>query len=211
VVRRPLLVASLALTLAAGCDEDRTGDVAQTDRVAPVPTSAEPPPRRVPTIPTPEPRPKGAVERGQVVYVSDGDTVGVRIDGEVRRIRLLGIDAPETKDPDEPVGCYGPQASARVRSLLPLGMTVTVVSDPTQDRVDRFGRPLAYVFRPRERRPVNERLLADGAARVYVYRRNRPFRRLGAFRKAEASARAARRGLWARCGGPPPSSPGSGS
>jgi micrococcal nuclease len=144
------------------------------------------------------------LQRGAVVYVTDGDTIGIRVGGDVSRIRLLGIDAPETKNPDEPVGCYGPQASARARGLLPRGMRVTILSDPTQDRFDRFGRPLAYVFRAGETRPVNELLVADGAARVYVFRRNRPFKRIAAFRKAEASARAARRGLWGRCAVPDP-------
>jgi len=83
--------------------------------------------------------------------------------------------------------------------LLPRGSTVTVVTDPTQDRVDRYGRLLGYVFRQRERVPVNQTLLERGAARVYVYRRNRPFRRLPAFRGAEARARAANLGLWNMC------------
>ncbi len=143
--------------------------------------------------------PRAAIERGgQVAYVSDGDTIGVRLGTTVRRIRLLGIDAPETKDPNRPVACFGPQASARAAMLLPRGTAVTVVTDPTQDRIDRYGRLLAYVFRNGETRPVNERLLADGAARVYVYR-NRPFRRLPAFRLAEREAMSAGRGLWGAC------------
>ncbi len=136
---------------------------------------------------------------GPVVYISDGDTIGVQLDGTVTRIRLLGIDAPETKDPDGKVECYGPQSSAALTAFLPRRMTVTVLTDPSQDERDRFGRLLAYVFRPAETVPVNARLVAEGAARVYVYRRSRPFRRLAAFRAAEAEARAAKRGLWAAC------------
>jgi micrococcal nuclease len=130
--------------------------------------------------------------------VTDGDTIAVRVGGALWRVRLLGIDAPETKDPDAPVACWGAQATARAAALLPRRSEVTLVTDPTQDRVDRYGRLLAYVARPGESRSVNERLLADGAARVYVYR-NRPFRRLAAFRAAEREAKAAGRGLWGAC------------
>ena len=116
----------------------------------------------------------------------------------VRRVRLLGIDAPETKDPNRPVACFGPQASARARCCCRAATAVTVVTDPTQDRIDSYGRLLAYVFR-RGRDPAGQRaLLADGAARVYVYR-NRPFRRLAAFRRAEREAMSAGRGLWGAC------------
>jgi endonuclease YncB( thermonuclease family) len=44
------------------------------------------------------------VLRGPVVYVSDGDTIGVRLNGVVTRVRLIGIDAPESKDPHAPIG-----------------------------------------------------------------------------------------------------------
>ena len=134
-----------------------------------------------------------------MVYVSDGDTIGVRIDGVVQRVRLLGIDAPETKDPDAPVACYGPEAAARAHVLMPRGAPMTIVTDPTQDRIDRFGRLLAYAFRTGQPRPINQQLVIDGAARVYVYRRNRPPRRAADFRRAEAAAKAAKRGLWGAC------------
>jgi micrococcal nuclease len=149
--------------------------------------------------PPPEPT-RGEVLRGRIAYVSDGDTIGVRFaSGGVVRVRLLGIDAPETKDPDRPVACYGPQASARASLLMPRGRSVTIVTDPTQDRIDTFGRLLAYVFATGDPVPFNEQLVSDGAARTYVYRRNRPPRRIGAFRDAERLAQAAKRGLWGAC------------
>lgn len=143
--------------------------------------------------------PRGEVLRGRVVYVSDGDTIGVRVGGVVQRIRLLGIDAPETKDPRKPVQCYGPQSSARAHVLMPRDTVLTIVTDPTQDRIDTYGRLLAYVFRTGQSKPVNEQLVAEGAARVYVYRRSRPPLRTADFRRAEAAARAANRGLWGAC------------
>lgn len=207
MVGRTLLAMSLALTV-TGCGGDAqptadpgstaNGPEHATTETATSQASPSPSPAAPPASPSPA---RGQVLRGQVVYVSDGDTIGVRLDGVVQRIRLVGIDAPETKDPDAPVACYGPQASARAHALMPRGSTLTIVTDPTQDRIDRFGRLLAYVFPVGRPRPVNQQLIIDGAARVYVYRRNRPPRRIGAFRRSEAAARAARRGLWGVCPG----------
>lgn len=203
MVARTLLPMSLALTV-VGCggDAQPAAAPASTTHVpAPRPietASSQPVPLPAPAPPSPSPA-RGQVMRGQVVYVSDGDTIGVRLDGVVQRIRLLGIDAPETKDPDAPVACYGPQASARAQALMPRGSTLTIVTDPTQDRIDKFGRLLAYVFPVGRPRPVNQQLVIDGAARVYVYRRNHPPRRIGDFRRSQAAAKAARRGLWGVC------------
>lgn len=194
MVARTVLVMSLAL-VATGCGG--SSDPGQP----PVGADAGPTPARgtsSPTLPN-APRQRGEVFRGSVVYVSDGDTIGVRLSGTVRRVRLLGIDAPETKDPDEPVACYGSESSARANALMPRGTPITLVTDPTQDRIDKFGRLLAYAFPTGQPLPINQQLIADGAARVYVYRRNRPPIRIGAFRRAERAAKAAKRGLWGAC------------
>jgi micrococcal nuclease len=76
---------------------------------------------------------------------------------------------------------------------------VRVVGDPGQDVRDRFDRLLAYVYVAGSPTSVNERLVRDGAARVYVFRPASPFALVERFRRAEGAARAARRGLW----GPP--------
>jgi endonuclease YncB( thermonuclease family) len=60
------------------------------------------------------------------------------------RIRLLGIDTPETKKPGYTVGCWGPQATEFAKSTL-LGQRVAFVTDPSQGMYDRFGRTLAYL------------------------------------------------------------------
>src|SRR3954454_1395853 len=54
-----------------------------------------------------------------VVRVVDGDTVMVNIGGREESARLIGIDTPETKRPDTPVECFGPEASDRMHALLP--------------------------------------------------------------------------------------------
>src|SRR5690242_16918136 len=80
---------------------------------------------------------------GVVSRVVDGDTVIVRAGGRDLRVRLLGIDTPETVDPDRPVGCFGPEASAYTKHLL-TGRSVSLVYD--RELHDRYGRLLAYVY-----------------------------------------------------------------
>jgi micrococcal nuclease len=43
--------------------------------------------------------------------VVDGDTVDLLVGGRQERVRLIGVDTPETKHPDKPVECFGPEAS----------------------------------------------------------------------------------------------------
>ena len=139
--------------------------------------------------------------RGDVSDVVDGDTIKVVVRGFETTVRLVGIDTPETRDPRKPVQCFGPEASARAKALLPLGRPVTLVTDPTQDRRDRYDRLLAYVYRPGRSGPegsVNFALVATGYAKVYVYGGVR-FRYAVPFFRAQHRARKAKRGLW----GPP--------
>ena len=146
----------------------------------------------------------------RVERVVDGDTLVARAGGERFRVRLLGIDTPESVAPDRPVECLGPEAARRAEQLLPPGTPVRLETDATQDRVDDFGRLMAYVVPRAGGEPVNERLVREGFAEVYVYR-GRGFRRIEDFRAAEREARSARRGLWGRCAGaaaaPEPATP----
>jgi micrococcal nuclease len=129
--------------------------------------------------------------------VTDGDTVVVAVRGTQERVRLVGIDTPEVSGPFTDEECFGPQASARTRALLAPGDPVRLVRDTTQDARDRNGRLLAYLYRPRETRSMNERLVAGGFARVYVV--GRRFAQADRFEAAERAARAAGRGLWSAC------------
>ncbi len=145
--------------------------------------------------------PRALTLRGDVSRVVDGDTIAVRVRGFETTVRLLGIDTPETRDPDAPVQCFGPQASARTAALLPVGRAVSLVTDPTQDTRDRYNRLLAYVYRPGHsgaRGSVNFALVATGYAKVYVYGGVR-FRHAVPFFRAQHRAREAGNGLW----GPP--------
>lgn len=134
-----------------------------------------------------------------VVRAVDGDTVEVVVGGHERSVRLLGIDAPETHRPGTPVECGGPEASASMAALVPPGTSVALEPDPGQDRVDRYGRLLAYLRLPGGRLAQEEQVAA-GWAKAYVFE-GRPVSRYAELRVAETRARAARRGVWRLCRG----------
>lgn len=140
---------------------------------------------------------------GTVTRVVDGDTIRVESRGFETPVRLIGIDTPESVNPRTGVECFGPEASARTKRLLPAGLRVRLVTDPTQDTRDRYARLLAYVYVGAKSGvdSVNHRLVREGYAEAYVYRASAPFRYAGPFEAAERAARRERRGMWARCAG----------
>ena len=103
-----------------------------------------------------------AQEREQEVTVTrvvDGDTVEVSpAVGGKEDVRLIGVDTPETVDPNEDVQPYGPQASRFTTRKLE-GERVTLEFD--QDREDRFDRLLSCRFYPAWHRPNGSGVLSD--------------------------------------------------
>lgn len=79
-----------------------------------------------------------------VVRIIDGDTFKASVNGEEKTIRLLNVDTPETKDPNAPVECMGPEATAGLEQLLPVGSRVRLELD--KEPLDKYGRTLAGVF-----------------------------------------------------------------
>ncbi len=135
-----------------------------------------------------------------VTKITDGDTIHVRIDGAAKdtTVRLIGIDTPETKRPNTPVECFGTEASAHMRELLPVGTRVRL--EPDVEPTDRYGRTLAYVFRADDDLFVNRAQVEDGYAAPYRY----PPNVAHADELSEAGRRARERGagLWGACDGP---------
>ncbi|MGY3261705.1 thermonuclease family protein [Frigoribacterium sp. 2355] len=147
-------------------------------------------------VPVPTSVPAAAVE-AVVDRVVDGDTVVVLVAGERERIRLIGVDTPETVKPDAPVDCFGPEASAFTTAALPEGATVWLEDDASQGDADRYDRLLRYVWSP-DGTMLNERLVAEGYGREDTY--DDAYRYRDRFVAAEASAEASRVGLWGACG-----------
>jgi micrococcal nuclease len=140
---------------------------------------------------------------GRVVRVVDGDTLEVRVDGEEERVRLLGIDTPESVRPGAPVECAA-KAAARALRRRALdgagrGRRVRLRNDPTQDERDRFGRLLAYV-ELRDGTDLGRAQVRAGWGEPFVFE-DRPFRRAGEYRRAARRARAGGLGVWGGCGG----------
>ena len=125
-----------------------------------------------------------------LVRVVDGDTIVVRMPGgKEERLRYIGIDAPESVQPGEPVEYLGPEASAHNKDLLRSGDLR--LSFDVEER-DQHGRLLAYVWAGDVF--VNERMVRDGFAWEKRYPPN--LRMQETLAEAERAARAARVGLW---------------
>jgi micrococcal nuclease len=132
-----------------------------------------------------------------VLKVVDGDTVDVRDDVRGRlRIRLLGIDTPETKKPGYTVGCWGPEATQYAKSTL-LDQRVALIYDESQGVHDRYGRTLAYLDKA-DGWDYSTEAARAGVAHAYVYH-DKPAERYPSIAAAEQEAKSAQRGLW----GPP--------
>ncbi len=131
-----------------------------------------------------------------VLRVVDGDTVDFDIDGTKERVRLIGIDTPETKKPDTPVQCYGPEASAFTASLLPEGTPVHLERDV--EARDKYGRLLAYVYLT-DGTFVNLAIVRGGYAHLLTFPPN--VAHVDEFVAAARAAEAQNAGLWGGCTG----------
>jgi micrococcal nuclease len=137
----------------------------------------------------------GRADDPRVVRVVDGDTIVVRLPTGNETVRLVGVDTPETVKPDAPVECFGPEASARTKQLLPEGIEVRLERDV--EARDRYGRLLAYVYRATDGVFVNLALATDGYARTLAIAPNVAYAER--FAAAVSEARRDRRGLWGAC------------
>lgn len=126
----------------------------------------------------------------RVSRVVDGDTIVVLMGGKEERVRLIGVDTPETKQPRNPVELYGPEASAFTREALE-GKKVRLETD-VQER-DRYGRLLAYVYLE-DGTFFNEELLRQGYAKILTVPPNVKYSE--EFLNIQRQALEAGRGLW---------------
>ena len=183
LVLRLLLV--LALVLAAGCEslpEDIGGGGATRPPADLTTTRAE-------RAAWPD-APKDAVS-ARVQRVSDGDTFVATVKGRRERIRVIGVDTPESVSPNQPDEPYGEEASDFAKHYLD-GETVRLAGDA--EPRDRYGRMLAYVWLE-DGTFWNALLVAEGYAQQLTVPPNVTYERL--FRRLVSEARREDRGLWA--------------
>lgn len=130
-----------------------------------------------------------------VTQLTDGDTLRVRMDGVEEKVRLIGIDTPESVHPSKPVECFGKEASAHLADLLPEGTRVRVVLDV--EARDRYDRLLGYVYRSSDGAFVNLEMARAGFAEQLTIPPNVAHQ--SEIRAAVGEAREAGRGLWSAC------------
>jgi micrococcal nuclease len=133
-----------------------------------------------------------------LVEVTDGDTIRVVVDGWEEPVRLILIDAPETRDPNNPPECFGQEATSYLSWLLSLGGDLYLETD-VSDR-DRFGRLLRYVwldFGGGEVYLVNEAMVRAGYAAFSTFPPDVKY--VEEIRDAGQFSREHGYGLWSGC------------
>jgi micrococcal nuclease len=128
----------------------------------------------------------------KVTTVVDGDTIEVDMDGTIERVRLIGIDTPETHEPNNPVECFGVAASDFAHQLMD-NQSVRLEADPINTNRDRYDRLLRYAYLPNGTF-YNAEVIKQGYGFAYL---SFPFSKSDEFAGYQTEARDAKRGLWA--------------
>lgn len=140
--------------------------------------------------------PARTATESQIMYVIDGDTVDLQ---SGQRVRLLGIDAPETSHDDQtPAQCGADAATQRLAALVD-DRQVKVITDAAADQTDRYGRTLAYL--EVDGRDVGAQMLEDGLVGAWKPASARSPGRWHQYRRAATMAKTEQRGSWAMCEG----------
>ena len=119
----------------------------------------------------------------------DGDTIIVDIAGVKERVRLIGVDTPETKHPRKPVQHFGKEAYNFTWRMAE-GKKVRLEFD--QNQRDKYKRLLAYVYLE-DGTFLNAEIVKQGYGHAYT---KFPFKYINEFRQYEREARIRKRGLW---------------
>jgi endonuclease YncB( thermonuclease family) len=130
----------------------------------------------------------------RVVADVDGDTIVVNMNGTTEKVRLIGVDTPETHDPRKPVQCYGPVAAAFTKRSVE-GNVVRLEADSLSTNRDRYGRLLRYVYL-QNGTLLNEILVRQGYGFAYT---GFPFSKKDLFLADEKLAQAGLVGIWKDC------------
>jgi micrococcal nuclease len=108
----------------------------------------------------------------QVIKVLDGDTIDVEIDlgfdiSITKRVRLAGIDTPESRTTDKMEKTFGLESKAKLKQLLDAAKLV-VIKTEKPDSTEKFGRVLGWLHIDSSELSVNETLIASGYAWSYL-------------------------------------------
>ena len=125
-----------------------------------------------------------------IARVVDGDTIEFNCNGKKEKIRIIGIDTPETVHPRKPVQCFGPEASKKMKEFA-LNKKVALKKSKTSDNRGRYGRFLRYV--EIKGKDIGAELIKQGYAFSY---KKYPHERLAEYNQFEAEAKENAIGLW---------------
>lgn len=166
---KPCVLISACLILLASCTARQTDAVSSIEQNSPVLN--------------------GPYEVSRVV---DGDTIVVEIDGTDTKVRLIGMDTPESVNPKEEKNTEeGVEASDYTKQLLD-GLNVYLEYDI--DPEDRYGRTLAYVYLDDGETMVNRLLVQEGYAMIMTVQPDSKYADL--FLEDQTAAREAGSGFW---------------
>lgn len=117
-------------------------------------------------------------QEATVVRIIDGDTIVANIDEHQEKIRLIGIDAPESVNPNKSLNSeQGILASQYLKTILSEGQLIYLTVDDNQERTDKYGRLLRYVWPSKQfnnpTNMINYQIIANGYATVNYYGNNR--------------------------------------
>lgn len=121
----------------------------------------------------------------KVTSITDGDTIRVMYNGKEEKVRLIGIDTPETDE------CFNQEATKKMSSLVE-SKNIRIEFDNSQSERDKYGRLLLYIWQGDVF--INDVMIREGYAHEYTY--NLPYKYQAQFKKAEQEARENKKGLW---------------
>ena len=158
---------------------------------APVPSSAAPVPSSAALVPSSAtPAPSTDANLYTVTRVVDGDTIVVDYNGVSEKVRLIGVDAPESVNPNASKNTEAGKLASQFTTAYLTGKQVSLEFDVSTR--DQYGRLLAYVWC--DGIMFNEYLISQGYAQVATYPPDVKY--VDLFTAAQESARENNRGLW---------------
>ena len=128
-----------------------------------------------------------------VVRVVDGDTIVADIDGVETKIRFIGVDTPESVNPDASLNTEQGKIASEYTAYLLTDKQIYLEYD--EERTDKYGRTLAYVFLSDKSTMVEELLLKSGMAEVMTIEPNSKYAEF--FMELESEAKENKTGFWA--------------
>ncbi|MFA6184667.1 MAG: thermonuclease family protein [Candidatus Shapirobacteria bacterium] len=123
----------------------------------------------------------------ELIRVVDGDTIIIKINGDKKSIRLIGIDTPETNE------CFGKESAEKIKELIG-NKKIKLEADNSQDDKDKYDRLLRYVYLD-DGILVNKKLIEEGMAEEFTYKTAYKFQT--EFKEVEKIAKERKVGMWA--------------